>query len=328
MTDLAIISFEHVHASHYLDCLTRIDDVRLKAVAEAETERLVPFSSRLAGVAIYSDYREMLKTETLDGVIVCAANARHKDIVIDCARSGKAILCEKPIASRTADAHEMLAICQAHDVLLGICFPIRFSEALHRAKRLIKQKALGKVVAAKTTNHGTMPGGWFVDPHLAGGGAVMDHTVHIVDALRWLFDAEFTRVFAHAATRLYDVSVEDCGMLSLEMSNNVFVTLDTSWSRPNRSFPIWGDVSMTIVGTEGVLDLHLFPWTLNLYSENAGKHVAIAHDGDLNGVMLENFVGAIQDKTPLSANGVDGLRALEVVEAAYRSIATNSVVAL
>ncbi|HVN78226.1 MAG TPA: Gfo/Idh/MocA family oxidoreductase [Terriglobia bacterium] len=328
MTDLGIISFEHVHAPHYLECLARMDAVHIKAVAEADSERLRAHTPQLAGVAIYEDYREMLQKEALDGVIVCAANARHKEIVIDCARSKKAILCEKPIATRTADAREMLAICQAQESLLGICFPVRFSEALQRAKRLIHEKSLGKIVAAKTTNHGTMPGGWFGDRQLAGGGAIMDHTVHVVDVLRWLFEAEFTRVFAHAATRIYDLPVEDCGLLSLEMSNEVFVTLDTSWSRPNRSFPIWGDVSLSIIGTEGILELDLFPWTINHYSEEAGKHTAISNDGDLNRVMLENFVGAIRKETTLSADGLDGLRALEVVEAAYESISTRSVVAL
>jgi len=328
MTDVGIISFEHVHAPHYLECLARMETVRIRAVAETDSEKLRAHDSKLAGVAIYSDHREMLEREALDGVIICAANARHKEIVIDCARSKKAILCEKPIATRTADAREMLAICQAHEALLGICFPARLSDALHRAKLLIRQKSLGQIMAAKTTNHGTMPGGWFGDPHLAGGGAIMDHTVHVVDALRWLFDAEFTQVYAHGATRLYDLPVEDCGLLSLEMSNGVFVTLDTSWSRPNRSSPIWGDVSFSIIGTEGVLDLDLFPRTLNLYSETAGKHIAFSHDSDLNRFMLENFVRAIRNESPISANGLDGLRALEVVEAAYQSIATHSVIAL
>jgi len=199
---------------------------------------------------------------------------------------------------------------------------------LRQAKRLIEQTGLGRVVAIKATNHGTMPGDWFADPQLSGGGAIMDHTVHVVDALRWLFEAEFTQVFAHAANRLHAIPVEDVGLLTLEMSNEVFVTLDTSWSRPNRSFPIWGDVTIEIIGTRGVISLDLFPWTLNYYSESAGKHLADARDGDLSLRMLENFVGMIQGRAKLFANGVDGLRALEVVEAAYKSIATRQVVPL
>src|SRR2546430_568518 len=112
------------------------------------------------------------------------------------------------------------------------------------------------------------------------------------------------------------------------MSNEVFVTLDASWSRPKKSFPIWGDVSLVIIGTRGVLNLELFPWTLNYYSEEASKHLVISRDGDLNRLLLESFIKCLRTKTAVSADGVDGLRALEVVEAAYQSILSGKVVAL
>jgi predicted dehydrogenase len=297
-------------------------------VAESDQRRVSAHAGLLEGLTVVSDYDQLLRPGAVDGVLICSANSRHKQAVLDFARAKIPILCEKPIATRCADAREMLAICEANDVPLGICFPVRFSEPLRQAKRLVEQGGLGQVVAVKATNHGTMPGDWFADPQLSGGGAVMDHTVHVVDALRWLFDAEFTQVFAHAANRLHSIPVEDVGLLTLEMSNEVFVTLDTSWSRPNRSFPIWGDVTIEIIGTRGVLSLDLFPWTLNYYSESAGKHLADARDGDLSLRMLENFVGMIEGRATLSATGLDGLRALEVVEAAYRSIATQRVVQL
>jgi predicted dehydrogenase len=324
---LAIISFEHVHAAHYLECLRRMPQVEIAGVVEHNPERLSTHADVLEGISL-TDCQSLLDREAVDGVILCSANAKHKPMAIDFARAGIPILCEKPIATKTADAREMLAVCQAHDVPLGICFPVRFSEPLHQAKRLIQQGGLGKVLAVNATNRGMMPGDWFVDPQLSGGGAIMDHTVHVVDALRWLFDAEFTQVFAHAATRLHSIPVEDVGLLTLEMSNEVFVTLDTSWSRPNRSFPIWGDVMLELIGTRGVLSLDLLPWTLSHYSEAAGKHLAEARDGGLNQRLLKNFVGVIKGEAEFAAKGLDGLRALEVAEAAYKSIATQKVVAL
>src|SRR5262245_30128889 len=327
-TRLALVSLEHVHAAHYLSCLRHLPEVEVVAVAEPDQRRVSDHAGLLSGIRALSDYHELLSPKIVDGVLICSANSHHKPMVLDFARAKVPILCEKPIATKSVDAREMLAICEAHDVPLGICFPVRFSEPLRHAKRLIAAEGLGQVVAVKATNHGTMPGDWFVDPQLSGGGAVMDHTVHVVDALRWLFDAEFTQVFAHAANRLHSIPVEDVGLLTLEMSNEVFVTLDTSWSRPNRSFPIWGDVTMEVVGTRGVISLDLFPWTLNHYSESVGKHLADARDGDLGLRMLENFVATLHGQAKLSASGVDGLRALEVVEAAYKSIATRQVIAL
>jgi predicted dehydrogenase len=327
-TRLAIVGFEHLHAHHYLSCLESMPDVSVVAIAEADTRKLAEYSEQINAIPCTSDYMELIQSNSVDGVILCSANSRHKQMVIDIARAGVPILCEKPLATKTADAREMIAIAEAHGAPLGICFPCRFSESLRQAKQLIEHEGLGEIVAVKATNHATMPGGWFADPELSGGGAIMDHTVHVVDALRWIFEREFVRVYAQASTRLHPVSVEDVAVLSLEMNNGVFVTLDTSWSRPSLSFPIWGDVQMVVIGTSGILNLDLFPWTLSHYSEKAAKHVAISHDGDLNLLMLQNFVQSIQNGQPISPDGVDGLRALEVVEAAYDSVATGKVVFL
>jgi predicted dehydrogenase len=324
MVKLAIISFEHVHAAHYLEVLQRTPEVEIY-LAEPEETRLAACGESLKGTTRFADYREMLRQTKLDGAIICSANARHHEIVLECARAGIHVLCEKPIATRLKDAYEMLAACEAQQLVLGICFPCRHSSVLSQARQILRQGGLGDLVAVKSTNHGTMPGGWFADPVLAGGGAVTDHTVHVADALRWLLGVEFTQVMARAATRLYNIPVEDVGLLSLEMNNQAFVTLDTSWSRPNKSFPLWGDVHLTLVGSKGVMELELFPWTLNYYSEAAGKHLAMARDGDLNGKMIRNFIAAIRGEESIAASGMDGIRALEVVEAAYRSIASHTV---
>jgi predicted dehydrogenase len=327
-TRLAIVGFEHVHAPHYLSCLQSMPDVSVVAISEADTRKVAEYAEQIGAIPCVTDYTELLQSNSVDGVILCSANSRHKQMVIDIARAGISILCEKPLATKTVDAREMLAIAEAHGTKLGICFPCRFSESLQQGKHLIESGGLGQIVAVKATNHGTMPGDWFADPTLSGGGAIMDHTVHVVDALRWMFEQEFVRVYAQAATRLHTLSVEDVAVLNLEMSNGLFVTLDCSWSRPSLSFPIWGDVRIAVVGTSGILNLDLFPWTLSHYSEQAAKHVVISHDGDLNPRMLQNFVHSIQNGQPISPNGLDGLRALEVVEAAYGSVATGNVVLL
>src|SRR5438094_400261 len=106
----------------------------------------------------------------------------------------------------------------------------------------IADGAIGEVLAVKGTNHGSLPPGWLTDPALAGGGAVMDHTVHVADLLRWILEREFVSVYAEIDTLLHPgLPVDDCGTLLLEMEGGVFASLDPSWSRP-RTFPTWGDV--------------------------------------------------------------------------------------
>ena len=80
MIRLALISFEHVHAPHYAECLRRMNDVQLVAVAEPDAARLMPYSSLLAGIPVYTDYQKMLREVSIEGVIICSANSRHKQM--------------------------------------------------------------------------------------------------------------------------------------------------------------------------------------------------------------------------------------------------------
>ncbi|MFN8007997.1 MAG: Gfo/Idh/MocA family oxidoreductase [Terriglobia bacterium] len=327
-TRLAILGFEHIHAHHYLQCLKSMPDVEVVGIAEPDPRSLHGSIDVIGGIPCQNDYQALLRPALVDGVLICSANVRHKQMVMDAARARIPILCEKPLATKIADAREMLAMVEAYGTPLGLCFPCRFSEPLQQARQWIEQKSLGEIIAVKATNHGTMPGGWFVDPALSGGGAIMDHTVHVVDALRWIFGQEFVRVYAQAATRLHPIAVEDVALLSLEMSHGVFVTLDASWSRPARSFPIWGDVHLSIIGTRGVFDLDLFPWTISHFSESSARLLAVSHDGDLNQRLLRHFIESIRKGTPVSPDGTDGLRALEVVEGAYESVRSGKAVFL
>ena len=66
-----------------------------------------------------------------------------------------------------------------------------------------------------------MPGGWFVDPALSGGGAVLDHTVHVIDVLRWLWGVEVTEIYAEIGDSLLHpgLGIDDAGLLSFTLSN-------------------------------------------------------------------------------------------------------------
>ena len=99
------------------------------------------------------------------------------------------------------------------------------------AKKAIDENAVGKILAAKTTNHGSMPGGWFIEKEKSGGGAVMDHTPHVVDLLRWMMKSDPVEVYAEADTLFHDIDIDDAGMLTIQFDNGVFASLDTSWSR-------------------------------------------------------------------------------------------------
>jgi predicted dehydrogenase len=180
----------------------------------------------------------------------------------------------------------------------------------------------------RATNRGTYPGGWFGDPALAGGGALMDHIVHVADLLRWIWGSEFRSVYAEAATRYYDLPVDDCGIVLITLENGVVVSLDPSWSRPAQSFPTWGDVTMEVTGTQGISAIDVFAQNVELFSNRHIRARLVAWGDDFDRLMISDWLAALRAGNPPPITGEDGLRAVELVQSAYQSARTHQPVAV
>lgn len=325
---IAIISFEHMHAASYAHSLKDLAGAKLVAAADSDAQRLDLIKREFPFIpSFYSDYRTMLDEVPVDAVIITSANADHTEIAIECASRKKHILCEKPIATRVEDAQKIIQAARDNNVKLMTAFPVRFSPAVVEAKELIKQGQIGDIIGANTSNHGSMPGSWFIEKDKSGGGAVMDHTVHVVDLLRWLFEDEVEQVYAEYDTRINDIGIDDVGQLMLRFRSGAFVSLDTSWSRP-KSFSTWGDVKMEIKGLQANLSLNCFPRTINLFDDKTMRHSGTSVGDNLDTLMIEEFVQAIAEDREPSVTGEDGLRALEVALAAYEAGAMKRPVQL
>src|SRR5690606_1508896 len=117
---------------------------------------------------------------------------------------------------------EMIEVCKENGVLLGTAFPVRFNTPFVKAKKIVEEGRLGKILAMKGTNRGKNPGGWFVDKEQSGGGAVFDHTVHVVDVIRWLTNAEVCEVYAEIGFQKFsDIPIDDSGIITMEFTNGM-----------------------------------------------------------------------------------------------------------
>ncbi|HEU5138386.1 MAG TPA: Gfo/Idh/MocA family oxidoreductase [Bacillales bacterium] len=322
---IGMISFAHMHAFAYAEHLRAHPEVEITSIWDDDSTRGKEMAEKY-GCDFYSDLHEMLGTD-VEAVVVCSENARHKDHVIAAARAKKHILCEKPIATEVHDARAMIEACEAEGVILQVAYPVRFARAMEKAKDLIQSGAIGDVMAINGVNHGQMPGGWFIQKELSGGGSATDHIVHIMDLIRWMLGDEVHNVYAELDTRFYDIDVEDCGMVSLELESGVIVSIDPSWSRP-KTFPRWGDAEMTITGTKGTLFVDAFRQNAKLYNDRDHKIEDLPWADDPDQRLVADFIECVQKGRKPSITGEDGLRTLEVVKAAYESNKTGEVVKL
>ncbi|MCL6445271.1 MAG: Gfo/Idh/MocA family oxidoreductase [Alicyclobacillus sp.] len=322
---VGLISFAHMHAYSYAACLKALPGVEIVGIADDQADRGQKMAQQFQ-TQYFSDYQDLLR-ETFDAVVVCTENARHAAVTVAAAEAGKHVLCEKPIATNVDDAVTMIRACRQRGVSLQIAFPCRFNVPVARAKQIVDEGRLGRIIAIRGTNRGQNPGGWFVQQDLSGGGAVLDHTVHVVDLMRWIMRSEVTEVYAEVDTRFYDIPTDDCGLLMLEFENGVFASHDPSWSRP-KSFPTWGDVTMEIVGTDGVTHVDAFAQHLTVYNDNTMRVTQDYWGNDMDLGLVIDFVECVRTGRPPSITGEDGLRAMEVALAAYESARTGRPVKL
>jgi predicted dehydrogenase len=155
---------------------------------------------------------------------------------------------------------------------------------------------------------------WFSKKEISGGGVLIDNGAHAVDLFRFLF-GEVRNVSARVATFVQDIEVEDTARVLIEMENGALGSTDLSWS-----IPIPQDLFLEIYGSEGSIMVGLN--NVRYRTERSGKWVEVRKNKDsLDPFSKEvnHFVECIQGKESPIVEGVDGLRALEVIEAAYES---------
>jgi predicted dehydrogenase len=328
MIKIGILSFAHHHGEAYISNLHRMEGVELLGVADDDLAR----GEKIAGqneARFFPSYEALLEAKP-DGVIVCTENNRHRSLVEKAASHGIHVLCEKPIATTLEDARAIVDACDKAGVLLMTAFPMRFSAPLLEIKARLDNGDLGDLYCFNATNQGELPTkhrAWFVDPELAGGGAIMDHTVHLVDIMRWFTGSEVETMYARS-NRIFhaeEVKVETGALEMLTFENGAFATIDASWSRPHY-WPTWGGLTFEMVTERGAVMVDAFRQNLNVYRHGWQRSNWAYWGSDMNHAMVRDFATAIRENRAPRVTGLDGLRAVEATLAAYESELTGQTV--
>lgn len=325
---LALLGVAHVHAHAYARALQAREDVELLGFCEDD-----PAVAR--AFAEHSGLKAQPLTDLLrsgpQGVVVCSETARHLPLVHTAALAGAHVLCEKPIAVSEADALGMKAACDAAGVQFVTAFPARFSADAQALKRQLRSGHLGAALSYSGVNHSVAPdreAPWFSHLPLSGGGAGMDHIVHLADLLRLLGERPvevYARFLAVPEWVLPEAAVTDAaGLVTLRLASGATATIDCSWSRPS-GYPRWGQLRLDVTASRDLVSLDLFASHLKVSGARYGWS---DYGPDLNTLMLADFIRVCQDGGPGRADWQDGYEALRVVRAAYASASSGQPVRL
>ncbi|GJD75247.1 Gfo/Idh/MocA family protein [Methylobacterium goesingense] len=229
---------------------------RLVAVADpGEASRA---AAEAEGARAHARLQDLVNDPEVEAVYVATPNHLHREAIEALAGSGKAILCEKPMAASLADAEAMVAALRGGDTFYGTAFDQRHHPA-HRAMRAaIREGRLGTVTAIRIVYACWLPKAWTsfagqdnwrIDPVKAGGGALMDLAPHGLDLVDFLLDESIHDLAALTQARAQDYSVDDGALLIGRTPSGVLANLHVAYNCPD-ALP---RRRLEVTGTKGLL---------------------------------------------------------------------------
>lgn len=332
---VGVMSFAHTHAIAYVNTLAAMPGIELRAAdpdGVSTGTGIVELRGRdLAeslGVSYAETYEELLAWSP-DAVVVTGENAQHRHLVELAAAAGADILCEKPLATTWEDGLAIRRAIEDAGVMLMVAFPVRFASTFQQLRSAYDAGALGQLFAIRGSNNGMLPVGrdWFAEPARSGGGAIVDHVVHIADMLEGLMHAAPLSVTAIANQKLdaARAKAETAGLVTITYDNDVIAAVDCSWSVPETS-PTWGGLQLSVAGTGGTVDIDFFGPSAKGLARESGRPIVLRYGPDFDATLLRTFIDAVRRGEQPQPDIEVGLRTLSIVLAAQESIRTGRTI--
>lgn len=260
----------------------------------------------------HSSLQSLLADEAIDAVYISTTNELHCEQVLAAATAGKHVLCEKPLATSLDDAKRMAAACRDQGVILATNHHLRNSHSHQVMRDLVAQGAVGKLNSARVFHAVQLPErlqGWRIDRSEAGGGVVLDITVHDIDSLRFILGANPIDVVSSSHNAgLASGDIEDGNMAVYRFEGNILAQVHVSFSVPyaGHGLEIHGDQGsllatgvMAHAGEQRVILRHA-----------AGEQEIEIEPSNYYETGIEAFHRAIRGEGQVAASDEDGLWSL------------------
>jgi predicted dehydrogenase len=319
---------------------------RYAAVCDLVAERAAAFAA-ITGAATYDSAPGLMDSPGLNTVYVCAETAEHPALVEAAAARGLAVFCEKPLARTLHEAERMAAAVQRAGVVNQVGLVLRYSPVLTVFKDLISDTSLGPLLTAHMRDdqffpvRGQYASAWRADFERAGGGTLIEHSIHDVDLFRWLF-GEITAVRCHTRFTSGRDRIEDVALVTFEHQGGHHTTLSSIWHEidertSTRHLEVFFEGGRFATGSDFIGPISVTPRqgasyeigpeeVLERYRAIAGldeAEMALARAGMFEDVA---FLRCVATGQPAFPDFRVALAAHRVVDACYRSAAAGSEV--
>ena len=310
MTRVALFGCGWIQDFHARGVLAHGDE--LVAVTNHREESARAFADRYAIPRVTTDWEALAADPDVDAAVVATPNSLHAPQAIALLREGKHVMVEKPMAISVAECDAMITASREGGASLMVAHCWRFRDEVRAMRDRIVSGELGDVV--RTHGYGVHagwgPSGWFTDPVLAGGGALVDMGVHAIDTTRFLLgDPQPSDVHAVIGTRYAEgrYTVDDDGVVLITWDDGASSVVESGWWQPH----LGGlEADTEVYGTKGYARI----WPPEPPSADY-EHCS----QPMYSAQVAEFLNAIDERRAPRPSGEDGRVVMQVVEDAYRS---------
>lgn len=218
---------------------------------------------------VFTDYHTMLQRPDMDAVVVATPNYLHSQMAVAVLNSGRHVLVEKPMATNQKEGKAIVDAAKRNKKLCMVGHSQRLMPPHVKAKQLLDDGVIGKIVGFRSSLKHSGPDNWSVDGRQswflkhdqAVMGAIGDMAVHKADLLRWLLGEEFAEVtgFVGTLSKRYPngklIDVDDTVAITLTTQSGIIGTIEASWT----NFSGDEDNATTLYGERGVMDIGVNP---------------------------------------------------------------------
>jgi predicted dehydrogenase len=291
-------------------------------------------------VSAYQDMDEMMKSESIDVVVVLTPSGLHAEHVINLSKYGKHIMVEKPMALTVKDTENMIYACDLNNIKLFIIKQNRFNVPVVKLREALDAGRFGKLtmgtVRVRWARHqayydqDSWRGTWAMD-----GGVLTNQASHHVDMLEWMM-GDVESVFAKMTTALANVETEDTAIVTLKFKNGALGIIEaTTATRPTNlegSISILGEHGTVVVGGVAVNEMQTWVFedeqegdssVLEEFSVNPPNVYGFGHQA-----YYEHVIDCIENGSANLVDGLQGRKSIELISAIYESAETGKEVFL
>ena len=323
--NLAVIGTGRMGSVHVANIVNKVPEANLVAICDIRLDVAQAVADRWGITRVVQDYHELLADETIEAVLIATTTSTHAEVIKDCAKAGKHIFCEKPIALDLARIDEALEAVELAGVKLQVGFNRRFDKNFQRVKEIVQTGELGRTCMLKITNR---------DPELpskeflrVSGGLFLDMTIHDFDMAQFQI-GEVTEVYATGSV-LIDSELEEFGdldtaLLTLKFKDGTIGSIDNS-----RQSVYGYDQRLEVFCLEGTAMAENEKENMVLKGNREGfqssrvPNFFIQRYAPCYVDEVRQFLVSVRDDLPTVVTGEDGRKAVVIGYAAWKSFHEN-----